>query len=161
MLWCIVHCVNRHAWDHDVVSLELSLHLCCVARSAYIPWSIRIVCLGSGRASPLHGHRARGTGPLPSPWSVNISCACFIIIFWLFPAVYTFHVITLVPSSWKAVVMASSLASREFAEVWVDSVVVHSVHLTFMTEQTRIGRKAKAPAVLILGSMFARIGLQV
>lgn len=69
--------------------------------------------------------------------------------------------VTLVPSSWKAVVVPGSLASWEFAKVWVDSVVVHSVHFTFMSEQAGVGRKAKAPAVLVLGSVLARVGLQV
>ena len=57
--------------------------------------------------------------------------------------------------------MPRSLASWEFAKVWVDSMVVHSVHFTFMSEQAGIGRKAKAPAVLVLGSMFACVGLQM
>lgn len=69
--------------------------------------------------------------------------------------------VTLVPPSRKAVVVSGSLASWKLAKVWVDSVVVHSVHFTFMSEQAGIGRKAKAPAVFVLGSMLARVRLQV
>jgi len=73
----------------------------------------------------------------------------------------TFHVIALIPSTWKAVVVVGSLTSREFAKIWIDPVVVHSVHFTLMSKQAGIGRETEAPAVVVLGYMLAGIRLQV
>jgi len=48
-------------------------------------------------------------------------------------------VITLVPAAWKAVVRAISLTSLEDAKVWVQSMVMQAVHLTFMAEEACVG----------------------
>lgn len=54
----------------------------------------------------------------------------------------SFHVVTLIPSTWKAIIATSTLTAGVHAKVWVDSVVVESMHLTLMSEQAGIRRES-------------------
>ena len=83
-----------------------------------------------------------------------------MIVVCFLPAMYTFHMITRVPSSWKAIVFARSFASLKFAEVRLESMEsMESVHLTFMSEEAGTRRETQRLTVLIRGSKLTDIGL--
>lgn len=56
-----------------------------------------------------------------------------------FPSMDSFHMVTLIPSAWKAIVVTGTFTSREFAEVRVDSMIVQSMHFALVSEQAGIG----------------------
>jgi hypothetical protein len=76
----------------------------------------------------------------------------------------TFHVISLVPSPGKAIVLSSTFASRILAEVRVQPVIVQSMGLTFMSEQACIRRESEILAILpvsVLTKVWFEVRIQV
>jgi len=74
--------------------------------------------------------------------------------------VNTFHVIALVPPSWKAVVVLGSFTSREFAKIWFKAPDVHCMHIMLVSKEAGPRTGAKE-AGTVCGRMLTGEGVEV
>ena len=74
---------------------------------------------------------------------------------------HTLHVITLVPATREAIAILGPFAIREEANVRVVSVVMESMGLPFMSEETSIGRESGVRTIRVSGILLAFVWSQM
>ena len=69
----------------------------------------------------------------------------------------TLHVVTLIPSAWKAIAGLRSFAIRVETFIGIQSVIVHSMGFSLVSKETRVGRELRLITFLIRSGILAAI----